>query len=60
MTDRKRGNMACMHKHMVKLGDVKTCLKCGFTIAPGKPPFFDKDIVNYNSKKERARSVKNK
>ena len=48
--------MACMHTNTVKMGEVKCCLDCGYTKAPNKPPFFDKDIVNYNSKKERKKA----
>lgn len=50
--------MACMHKDTIKIGEAKCCIKCGFTIAPNRPPFYDKDIVNYNSKKERMKRVK--
>ena len=47
--------MGCMHTNTVKIGEAKTCLQCGYTIAPNRPPFFDRDIVNYNSKKERKK-----
>ena len=52
--------MGCMHINTVKIGDAKCCLSCGYTIAPNRPPFFDKKIINYNSKKERARNAKNR
>lgn len=48
--------MGCMHTNTVKIGEVKVCLDCGYTKAPHRPPFFDKDIVNYNSVKERKKS----
>ena len=47
--------MGCMHTNTVKIGEAKTCLKCGYTIAPNRSPFFDRGIVNYNSKKERKK-----
>lgn len=52
--------MACMHSNTVKIGEAKCCLDCGYTIAANRPPFFDKEIVNYNSEKERRKAhVKN-
>ena len=48
--------MGCMHTNTVKIGEAKSCLDCGYTIAPNRPPFFDKDIVNYSSKKERKKA----
>lgn len=48
--------MRCMHTNTVKIGEAKCCLKCGYTIAPNRAPFFDKDIINYNSKKERKKA----
>lgn len=50
--------MGCMHTKTVRTGGAKCCLKCGYTIAPGRPPFYDKDIVNYNGRKERAKRAK--
>ena len=47
--------MGCMHTNTVKIGEAKCCLNCGYTVAPNRPPFFDKEIVNYNSKKERKK-----
>lgn len=53
--------MACMHSNTVKMGEVKCCLDCGYTIAPNRKPFFDKDIINYNSEKVRKKAnVKSK
>lgn len=51
--------MGCMHSNTIKIGEAKCCLKCGYTIAPNRKPFYDKDIVNYNSKKERSKHAKN-
>lgn len=48
--------MGCMHTNTVRIGEAKCCLDCGYTIAPNRPPFFDKKIVNYNSKKERKKA----
>lgn len=48
--------MACSHTNTVKIGEARCCLNCGLTIAPNRPPFFDKDIVKYNSEKERKRA----
>ena len=48
--------MACTHTNTVKMGEAKVCVRCGYTVAPNRPPFFDKDIVNYDSKKERKKA----
>lgn len=48
--------MGCMHSNTVKIGEAKCCLKCGYTIAPNRLPFYDKDIINYNSEKERKKA----
>lgn len=48
--------MACAHTNTVKIGEARCCLRCGYTIAPDKPPFYDKEIINYNSQKERKRA----
>lgn len=48
--------MGCTHTNTVKIGEAKCCLKCGYTIAPNRAPFFDKDIINYNGKKERKKA----
>ena len=53
--------MACMHSNTVKIGEAKCCLECGYTIAPNRKPFFDKEIINYNSEKVRKKAnVKSK
>jgi DNA-directed RNA polymerase subunit M/transcription elongation factor TFIIS len=48
--------MGCMHTNTVKIGEARACLRCGYTIAPNRPPFYDKEIINYNSKKERKKA----
>ena len=48
--------MPCTHTNTVKIGEAKVCVRCGYTIAPNRPPFFDREIVNYNSKKERKKA----
>ena len=48
-------DMGCMHTNTVKIGEAKCCLNCGYTIAPNRPPFFDKSIINYNGEKERKK-----
>ena len=48
--------MQCTHNNTVRIGEAKCCLRCGYTIAPNRKPFFDKDIVNYDSKKERKKA----
>ena len=48
--------MGCMHTNTVKIGEAKVCVRCGYTIAPNRPPFYDKEIINYNSKKERKKA----
>lgn len=45
----------CTHTNTVQINNAKVCLQCGMTFIPSKPPFFDKKIVNYDSKKERKR-----
>lgn len=48
----------CTHTNTVRIGEAKCCLKCGYTIAPNRPPFYDKTILNYSSKKERLKNAK--
>lgn len=49
-------SMGCMHTNTVKMGEARCCLDCGYTIAPNRLPFFDKALVNYNTKKERKKA----
>lgn len=55
---KKKGahSVGCMHTNTVKIGEAKCCLDCGYTKAPNRPPFFDKDIVNYKNKKARKKT----
>ena len=50
--------MSCTHTNTVKVGEFKVCIRCGYTMIPGRKPFFDKEITNY--KKERKKNVKNR
>ena len=51
--------MACMHTNTVKIGEARACLKCGYTIAKGREPFFDKELVEY-MRERRAENFKKK
>ena len=50
--------MGCTHTNTVRIGEVKCCVRCGYTVANNRKPFFDKDLINYDSKKERKREKK--
>lgn len=50
--------MACKHENTVKINDVKVCLKCGMTLTMDGKILFDKEIVNYTSKKRKKGAIK--
>ncbi len=41
----------CSHTNSKIINDVKVCLNCGLTIMPNGKIMFDKNVVNYKSKK---------
>lgn len=50
--------MACKHTNIIKIGKLKCCLRCGMCRDANGQHFFDRTIINYNSKKERRKHVK--
>ena len=48
----------CTHTNTRKINDVKVCLNCGMTILPNGKITFDRNITNYNPKKQKKKGGK--
>lgn len=46
----------CRHSSVVKVNDLRICLKCGMTLADNKKIVFDRKLRPYIEKKNRRKN----